>query len=1133
MLYFEGNAFCSHSSYLMNRFLWVVRQLDHLARIGTSVDIAMLKVLPRGLDKTYNAILSRLEDEDQKIAGRILQLIMFSCKPLDLSELVDGIAIEPGIHSLRSLQKNRLRRPTDVFEICGSLIRQSPTTEKLELAHYSVYEFLLAPNLQSGEKNKFHFFRPKASLKIATSCIIYLSVEEFGSKEFSSHVEPSSALAVASVRGAPISESPLLDYAGNYWWNHLSTVDPISYSKLWPVLERFFNQKRGNFQYWASILRYTHGEYKYPVGLSPLHVAALHGLALLASMLLMKYPRMIESRTSDGRTALHVATENGQDLVTELLIGEKASLEASDNAGRRPLHLATERGDEFAVKQLLKAGADVNAALADGQTPLTIALENQWDGLVEMMLKTARADSSLEDGRSLLHLAAQTGNKSHILALLKNKKGDVNARDANKWTPLHFAVENGYLSVVEILLANGAFASALDKKGWTPLHAAIQQRHLACATLLLQTTDRNQESQLEIASRSTSRQRDQAMCANRDSAVKYGKSLSVDGGRDRAPWPLFLAVSNSYEDGVQLLLGFNNVRHEISQHDMAQCLDRSLEFSDTTVLGTLLGHAPVYKVHEALCKAVLCCQEVTLSRFQSYLVETEANYYYHFKEAIKSKSVEVMRYLMKLTMPDRPQRMIDLLGEAIHTKEIEVVRQLIDRIHDISLSSSNNCTPLRLAIQSGEYPIAALLMERGAKDSTCLETGETALHALAEVRFVKGQKEAGWIRFANALIEQGGDIFALDKIGQSMCHKAAASDNEPMLMLVLQNGVQLDQLDVEGDTPIHIAIRHSHLAILNMLLQHAVSFDKIRMLQFIGQPTNPGRSLFATAIGNSQALRILIDFQEQVLPVAELSQAHQLQIFYDEALLSAAAKGYTKEVSLLLPKCAKHVQDQSGATPLHIAIQNKHETVVPILLHHKASLDATDSNGDTALYRAISLGLEATARALVEAGTAVDVKAVKLASETNLTDLTQLLEKKLPESLDWNDQKRLHSIDLFQAVKTEDCSKISTFVGVGAGVGSITDSAGQTPLHIAAMIGNADVVQALLNLKLDDAVIDAKTSNGDTALILAMKGGFEQVSQRIVEMLIKAGGNTRDAMAWTKSKKAFMWQAMLKKLESS
>ena len=348
-------------------------------------------------------------------------------------------------------------------------------------------------------------------------------------------------------------------------------------------------------------------------------MASLHGLDNLILEILENDPECIDSSTSGGRTALHIAVENGRDAVTELLISANAQLEATDNAKRRPLHLAIEIGNERAVKQLLAAGADANATLADGQTPLTMALENKADELVELMLENASLGLSLTDRRSLMHLAAQTGNENCISRILQKDILLLSVRDATGWTPLHLACENGHQGIVEVLLAKGAITFPLDDNGWTPLHAAMKRHHIECAALLLQAKEVRTLVQSGNAGQGSSRSTNRRTLLGSDTSQKYGRHASSAGDKIKVPSPLFLAASDGFLKGINLLLLYKDSPYNYGQHDIALCLDISLRQPDSTILRVLLEHASASEIHKLLQKAKSLGQEGVLADVQPYL----------------------------------------------------------------------------------------------------------------------------------------------------------------------------------------------------------------------------------------------------------------------------------------------------------------------------------------------------------------------------------------------------------------------------------------------------------------------------------------------------------------------------------
>ena len=70
--------------------------------------------------------------------------------------------------------------------------------------------------------------------------------------------------------------------------------------------------------------------------------------------------------------------------------------------------------------------------------------------------------------------------------LLLASKADVNAKDKDGLTPLHWAAFKGHKDVAEVLLANKADVNAKDNLGLTPLHRATVIGYKDVADLIRQ-----------------------------------------------------------------------------------------------------------------------------------------------------------------------------------------------------------------------------------------------------------------------------------------------------------------------------------------------------------------------------------------------------------------------------------------------------------------------------------------------------------------------------------------------------------------------------------------------------------------------------------------------------------------------
>lgn len=83
---------------------------------------------------------------------------------------------------------------------------------------------------------------------------------------------------------------------------------------------------------------------------------------------------LINNKNKDGKTFLHIAADNRNHKIVEILLSLNADVNVKDNDGRTALHLAAYDGGYYIVTLLLEKGADVNIRDNNGQTALYRAL---------------------------------------------------------------------------------------------------------------------------------------------------------------------------------------------------------------------------------------------------------------------------------------------------------------------------------------------------------------------------------------------------------------------------------------------------------------------------------------------------------------------------------------------------------------------------------------------------------------------------------------------------------------------------------------------------------------------------------------------------------------------------------------
>jgi len=249
---------------------------------------------------------------------------------------------------------------------------------------------------------------------------------------------------------------------------------------------------------------------------------------------------------ADGTTALHWAAHWDDVGTAELLIRAGANVMAANRDQATPLFLASINGSKSLIELLIKSGADPNAPiLRHGETALMMAARTGKTDAVQVLLAHGAAVNAKEDlhGTTALMWAAEQGHASIIQLLLANgadvnaqaavlpirKRGrgfatdaalaaataggnsqarslplkgaltallyavrqgamdcvqvlvqagaNVNGASVDGSSPLLVAVQNGYYDIALFLLDHGAKPNAANAKGWTPLYLAVKNRN--------------------------------------------------------------------------------------------------------------------------------------------------------------------------------------------------------------------------------------------------------------------------------------------------------------------------------------------------------------------------------------------------------------------------------------------------------------------------------------------------------------------------------------------------------------------------------------------------------------------------------------------------------------------------------
>jgi ankyrin repeat protein len=466
------------------RFRWVFCQLDFLRRCLPQRIQRALNELPETLDETYERTLERIDNAKWEYANRLFQCITVASRPLRVDEVAEFLAFDFGDGAVPGHDPSwRPEDPEDaLLSICSSLLAvvDRPGSKVIQFCHYSVKEFLTSDRIAKGRESisRYRVLMQPAHTTILQVCLaILLSLSRDANKE-------------------TVEDIPLALYAAQHWVDHARFGDDSERTKDFTRL--IFHPRERHFAVWTRIHDVLQGISSIDTQGAQLELryASVCGLPDVVEFLITKCSQNVNPLSNHSLpTPLYLAASKGYDKVIELLLRHGANVNTIGNQGWTALHVASANGHQQATRVLLlpKYNADTNVQDDHGKTPLHCALENGHLGIALSLIKHP-GDQDIRDDRNItpLHIASEKGYLEVVLALLENR-ADASARCEGNKTPLHRALENKRLEVIQALLKHGVDPNTrYDENNTTVLYLASAEGYLeAVRTLLEYAADPN------------------------------------------------------------------------------------------------------------------------------------------------------------------------------------------------------------------------------------------------------------------------------------------------------------------------------------------------------------------------------------------------------------------------------------------------------------------------------------------------------------------------------------------------------------------------------------------------------------------------------------------------------------------
>ena len=422
------------------------------------------------------------------------------------------------------------------------------------------------------------------------------------------------------------------------------------------------------------------------------------------------------------------------------LLKERIDVNARQGDGATALHWAVHLDDGSAVDLLLRSGANADAADDTGVTPLYLACLNRRGPLVDRLLEArANANAATMSGETALMTCARTGEAAGVRALL-NHGANVNAKEpGHDQTALMWAAAQAQPEAVDALLRGGADVRARSRSYIQTVTSEVTQR--AGREELNYTVPRGGSTPLLFAARSGDARSARLLVAagaDVDEALPDGASALV-------------VAAHSGHGGVTTLL-----------------LEKGADPNAAAVGYTAL-HAAVLRNDVELVKSLLAHR---------------AN-----PNAQITKGTPVRRNSQDFELP---KTLIGATPYLLAAKfaHADIMRALAGGGADTRLPMKDGATPLMAAVGMGITP--------PAQD----EKRGTDRRGLAILDGGKVEPDTQVLEAVTAALDLGSDINAVNPVGDTAMHSAAAQGYSEAVKLMVSRGADLNVRNAKGLTPL-------------------------------------------------------------------------------------------------------------------------------------------------------------------------------------------------------------------------------------------------------------------------------------------------------------------------------------------